>query len=42
MNPILNIVVSNYYKGTGLEEVNKKLEEYLDSADVGESEINCI
>lgn len=42
MHPILNIVVSNYYKGTGLEEVNKKLEEYLDSADIGESEINCI
>lgn len=42
MHPRLNIVVSNYYKGTGLEGVNKKLEEYLDSADIAESEINCI
>lgn len=42
MHPRLNIVVSNYYKGTGLEGVNKKLEEYLDNADIGESEINCI
>ncbi len=42
MSPILNVVLSNYYKGTGLEEVNKKLEEYLDSADIEESEINCI
>lgn len=42
MSPKLNVVVSNYYKGTGLEEVNKKLEEYLDSAAIEESEINCI
>ena len=42
MNPKLNVVLSNYYKGTGLEGVNKKLEEYLDSADINESEINCI
>ena len=40
--PILNFVISSYYKGTGLEEVLKKLEEYLDSADVNENEINNI
>ncbi len=42
MQPKLNIVISNYYKGTGLEGVNKKLEDYLDSADSQESSINCI
>ena len=40
--PKLNIVVSSYYKGTGLEEVLKKLEEYLDHADPTESEITNI
>ncbi len=42
INPVLNFVISNYYKGTGLEGVNKKLEDYLDSADKNESDINCI
>ncbi len=42
MKPKLNIVISNYYKGTGLEGVNKKLEDYLDNADSQESEINSI
>ena len=42
IKPILNFVISNYYKGTGLEGVNKKLEEYLDNADKDESDINCI
>lgn len=42
VKPILNFVISNYYKGTGLEEVNKKLEDYLDNADSHESSINCI
>lgn len=42
IKPILNFVISNYYKGTGLEGVNKKLEDYLDSADKDESDINCI
>lgn len=31
--PKLNFVISSYYKGTGLEEVLKKLEEYLDHGD---------
>lgn len=42
MRPKLNIAISDYYKGTGLESVNKKLEEYLDNASLEESEINCI
>ena len=41
-NPKLNFVISSYYKGTGLEEVLKKLEEYLDHANTNESEITNI
>lgn len=41
-SPILNFVVSTYYKGTGLEQLNKKLEEYIDTADKDESQINYI
>ena len=40
--PRLNFVLSSYYKGTGLEEVLKKLEEYLDNADANESNITNI
>ena len=40
--PRLNFVISSYYKGTGLEEVLKKLEEYLDNADIKESDITNI
>ena len=40
--PIINIALSSYYKGTGLEEVLKKLEEYLDHADKSESDITNI
>ena len=40
--PKLNFVISSYYKGTGLEEVLKKLEEYLDHADAQESDITNI
>ena len=42
VSPKLNFVVSYYYKGTGMEEVFRKLEKYLDSADPEESEINNI
>ena len=42
VNPKLNFVISSYYKGTGLEEVAKKLEQYLDNANEDESEINNI
>ena len=41
-NITLNIALSTYYKGTGLEEVLKKLEEYLDNADKNESDITNI
>ena len=41
-SPKLNFVVSTYYKGTGLEGVTKKLEEYLDTADKEENKINFI
>ena len=37
-----NFVLSTYYKGTALEKVMKKLEEYLDKADDKQSEINII
>ena len=40
--PQTNFAIATYYKGTGLEEVTKKLEEYLDNADKNESNINCI
>ncbi len=40
--PKLNFVISSYYKGTGLEEVLKKLEEYLDNAETTESDITNI
>ncbi len=40
--PKLNFVISSYYKGTGLEEVLKKLEEYIDNADINESDITNI
>lgn len=38
----VNFVLATYYKGTGIEEVTKKLEEYLDECDKSESNINCI
>ena len=40
--PKLNFVLTTYYKGTALEAALKKLEEYLDSVDEKESEINKI
>ena len=40
--PKLNFVVTTYYKGTALEGLNKKLEEYLNDADKDESDINLI
>lgn len=38
----LNFVVTTYYKGTALEELNKRLEEYLNDASKKESDINLI
>ena len=40
--PTLNIVIYTYYKGTALEGLTKKLEEYLDEAPKGESAINYL
>ena len=42
VSPSLNFVVATYYKGTGIEEVLKKLEKYLDEASKEESQINSI
>lgn len=42
VSPSLNFVVATYYKGTGIEEVLKKLEKHLDDASKGESTINNI
>ena len=38
----LNFLLTTYYKGTGMEEVLKKLEQYLDNADKSENDITCI
>ena len=40
--PKINIVISSYYKGTALEEVLKRLEQYLDNAPAHESDITNI
>ncbi len=40
--PKLNFVISTYYKGTGIEELLKRLEQYIDNASKDESEINNI
>lgn len=42
VSPKLNFVVTTYYKGTGMEEVLKKLEQYIDNASKSENEITCI
>lgn len=42
VSPSLNFVVATYYKGTGIEEVLKKMEKYLDDASKEESQINNI
>ena len=38
----LNFVLTTYYKGTGMEEVLKKLEQYVDNADKSENDITVI
>lgn len=40
--PKINIVVSTYYKGTALEGLTKKMEEYLDNAPKSENTINYL
>ena len=41
-SPKLNFVITSYYKGTGLEEVLRKEEEFLDEANIYESNITKI
>ena len=38
--PKMNAIIATYYKGTALEGVLKRLEEYLDNADKNENAIN--
>lgn len=42
VRPTINFAVGSYYKGTGIESVTKKLEEYLDRAKKEENNINFI
>ena len=42
VSPVLNFVVSTYYKGTGIEIVLKSLEKYLDDAESNTSQISSI
>ena len=42
VSPKTNFVIASYYKGTGIEEVTKKLEEYLDNSEKTESTITSI
>lgn len=38
----LNFVLTTYYKGTALEKLLKKLEEYMDNAPATENEVSSI
>lgn len=40
--PKINVVITTYYKGTALEGVTSKLEEYLDGVNQNESDINYL
>ncbi len=40
--PKINVVITTYYKGTALEGVTSKLEDYLETADKTESDINYL
>ena len=43
VHPLINCVMSTYYKGTGIEEVLKKLEKYVEDTSMEEtSEVNSI
>lgn len=42
VSPKINIALTTYYKGTALEEVTKKLEEFLDNENTNESNINYL
>lgn len=42
VTPKINVAITTYYKGTGLEQVTKKLEQYLDNADIKENTITSL
>ena len=42
VSPKINVAITTYYKGTALDGVMKKLEEYLDNAKINENNINCL
>ena len=42
VSPALNFVISTYYKGTGMENVLKSLEKYIDEQNNEISEVNNI
>ena len=42
VTPRLNFDLTSYYKGTSMDGVTKKLEEYIDQADKKENDINYI
>lgn len=42
VSPVLNFVISTYYKGTGIEKVLKDLERYVDEVYTDSNEINSI
>ena len=42
VSPRINVAITQYYKGTALDGVTKKLEEYLDDADENENNISCL
>jgi len=42
VKPRINFVISTYYKGTGVERISKKLEQYLDMASETENDINYL
>jgi len=42
VTPSLNFVVANYYKGTGIEEVLRKLEKHLDDTSKKESQFDNV
>lgn len=42
IGPKINVAITTYYKGTSLDGVIRKLEEYLDDANINENNINCL
>lgn len=42
ISPRINVAITQYYKGTALDGVTKKLEEYLDNTNINENNISCL